>query len=292
MPVVGIDEESSSAGADGALPAALHAIPSPPLPSRQEHSVAVLDVHAPHEGVHSWKGFIVHIATIVVGLFIAVAIEQTVEAIHHRSESKDLQEQMRAVFRTNLVNDRRNLKQFVTERAYLTELRAAIEAQLHGQISSRAPAAQDPRIGATMHVFPSMAPYDAAKQNGTIALLPFGPLSIYNRVDFQRQLLLTADTQYLVALRALSAFQERFADSTATLELGQIPPAPDLAPMDNNDLREYLAGLSTVIKDTDTLASRYQLFDSMNQSALTLPRDETELVEKSLKLRGMSLPPP
>jgi hypothetical protein len=50
--------------------------------------------------------------------------------------------------------------------------------------------------------------------------------------------------------------------------------------------------LSTVIKDTDTLASRYQLFDSMNQSALTSPRDETELVERSLKLRGMSLPQP
>jgi hypothetical protein len=289
---MGIDEESSSAGADPALPAALQEIPDPPLLSRRKHPLTVLDVHAPHESVHSWKGFIIHIATIVVGLFIAVAIEQTVESIHHRSESKDLQQQMRAVFENNLINDRRNLKQFVTERAYLTELRAAIDARLHEQTPSPAPAAQDPRIGATMHVFPSMAPYDAAKQNGTIALLPFGPLSIYNRIDFQRQLLLSADAQYLGALRALSAFQERFADSTSTLELGQIQPSPDLALMDNNDLREYLSVLSTVIKDTDTLASRYQLFDSMNQSALTSPRDETELVEKSLKLRGMSLPPP
>jgi hypothetical protein len=290
LPVLGIDEESSSAGSDSALPAALQEIPNPPLPSPRERSVTVLDVHPPHENVHSWKSFFIHIATIVVGLFIAVAIEQTVEAIHHRSESKDLQEQMRTVFETNLINDRRNMKQFATERAYLTELRAAIDARLHGQTQAPAPPAQDPRIGATMHVFPSMAPYDAAKQNGTIALLPFGPLSIYNRVDFQRQLLLTADAQYLVALRALSAFEERFADSTATLELGQVPPSPDLALMDNNDLREYLAVLSTVIKDTDTLASRYQLFDSMNQVALTSPRDETELVERSLKLRGMALP--
>lgn len=287
-----IDEESSPAGPNPALPAALHESPGPALPSRREHSVTVLDVHAPHESVHSWKGFFIHIATIVIGLFIAVAIEQTVESIHHRSESRNLQEQMRAVFETNLINDRRNLKQFATERAYLTELRAAIDARLHGHTQFPAPPAQDPRIGATMHVFPSMAPYDAAKQNGTIALLPFGPLSIYNRMDFQRQLLLTADAQYLAALRALAAFQERFADSAATLELGQISPSPDLALMDNNDLREYLTVLSTVIKDTDTLASRYQLFDSMNQSALTSPRDETELVERSLKLRGMSLPQP
>jgi hypothetical protein len=289
---MGIDDESSSVGADPALPAALHEIQDLPLPSAREHSVTVLDVHAPHESVHSWKSFFIHIATIVVGLFIAVALEQTVESIHHRRESQDLQQQMRAVFETNLISDRTNLKQFVTERAYLTELRAAIDARLHGQTQPPAPSAQDPRSGATMHIFPSMAPYDAAKQNGTIALLPFGPLSIYNRIDFQRQLLLTADAQYLVALRALSAFQERFADSAATLELGQIPPAPDLALMDNNDLREYLTVLSTVIKDTDTLASRYQLFDSMNQSALSSPRDETELVERSLKLRGVSLPQP
>jgi hypothetical protein len=287
-----IDDESSPVGADPALPAALHETPDPLLPPRPEHSVTVLDVHAPHESVHSWRSFFIHIATIVIGLFIAVAIEQTVESIHHRSESKNLQEQMRAVFETNLINDRRNLKQFVTERAYLTELRTAVDARLHGQTQSPDPPAQDPRSGATLHVFPSMAPYDAAKQNGTIALLPFGPLSIYNRMDFQRQLLLTADAQYLVALRALSAFQERFADSAATLELGQISPSPDLALMDNNDLREYLTVLSTVIKDTDTLAARYQLFDSMNQSALTSPRDESELVERSLKLRGMSLPQP
>jgi hypothetical protein len=289
---MGTDEESSSVGADPALPAALYEVPEPPLPSRLEHSVTVLDVHAPHENVHSWTSFFIHIATIVIGLFIAVAIEQTVESIHHRSESKDLQKQMHAVFETNLINDRRDLKQFVTERAYLTELRAAINARLHGQTQSPAPPAQDPRIGATMHVFPSMAPYDAAKQNGTIALLPFGPLSIYNRMDFQRQLLLTADAQYLTALRALSAFQERFADSPATLELGEIPPSPDLAVMDDNELREYLTVLSTVIKDTDTLASRYRFFDSMNQVALTSPRDETELVERSLKLRGLSLPQP
>jgi hypothetical protein len=279
-------------GAAPALPAALHEAPDPPLPSYREHSVTVLDVHAPHESVHSWKSFFIHIATIVIGLFIAVAIEQTVESIHHRGESRNLQEQMRAVFAPNLINDRRNMKQFATERAYLTELRAAIDARLHGQTQSPAPSAQDPRIGATMHVFPSMAPYDAAKQNGTIAMLPFGPLSIYNRMDFQRQLLLTADAQYLVALRALSAFQERFADSTSTLELGQISPAPDLALLDNNDLREYLTVLSTVVKDTDTLAARYQLFDSMNQAALSSPRDENELVERSLKLRGMSLPQP
>ena len=28
----------------------------------------MLDVHAPHEAVHTWRDFFIHIATIVVGL--------------------------------------------------------------------------------------------------------------------------------------------------------------------------------------------------------------------------------
>ncbi len=36
-----------------------------------EISVPMLEVHAPHEALHTWKGFFIHIATIVVGLLLA-----------------------------------------------------------------------------------------------------------------------------------------------------------------------------------------------------------------------------
>jgi hypothetical protein len=32
----------------------------------------MLDVHAPHEAVHTWRDFFIHIATIGLGLLIAV----------------------------------------------------------------------------------------------------------------------------------------------------------------------------------------------------------------------------
>lgn len=44
----------------------------------------MLEVHAPHEATHSWKDFVVHIVTIVIGLLIAVALEQTVEHFHNQ----------------------------------------------------------------------------------------------------------------------------------------------------------------------------------------------------------------
>ena len=46
----------------------------------------MLDIHAPHESIHSWRDFFIHIATIVVGLLIAIGLEQTVEYFHHRHQ--------------------------------------------------------------------------------------------------------------------------------------------------------------------------------------------------------------
>jgi hypothetical protein len=52
----------------------------------------MLDVHPPHHPTHGWRDFFIHIATIVVGLLIAIGLEQTVEAIHHRREAAELRE--------------------------------------------------------------------------------------------------------------------------------------------------------------------------------------------------------
>jgi hypothetical protein len=52
----------------------------------------MLDIHAPHESAHSWKDFFIHIATIVVGLLIAVGLEQTVEYFHHRQQIAETRE--------------------------------------------------------------------------------------------------------------------------------------------------------------------------------------------------------
>jgi hypothetical protein len=49
----------------------------------------MLDVHAPHERVHSWSDFFIHIATIVIGLLIAIGLEQTVEYFHHRHQARE-----------------------------------------------------------------------------------------------------------------------------------------------------------------------------------------------------------
>ena len=44
----------------------------------------MLDVHAPNEPIHGWRDFLIHLATITVGLLIALSLERCVEWQHHR----------------------------------------------------------------------------------------------------------------------------------------------------------------------------------------------------------------
>jgi hypothetical protein len=55
----------------------------------------MLDVHPPHQAAHSWKDFFIHIITIVIGLLIAIGLEQTVEFVHHRNEVRETREALK-----------------------------------------------------------------------------------------------------------------------------------------------------------------------------------------------------
>ena len=48
-----------------------------------------MEVHPPDHAIHSWRDFIIHIATIVVGLLIAIGLEQSVEALRDLLRSLD-----------------------------------------------------------------------------------------------------------------------------------------------------------------------------------------------------------
>jgi len=51
-------------------------------PSISEVSAPMLDVHAPHQTVHTWKDFLIHVAAIAIGLLLALALENLAEYVH------------------------------------------------------------------------------------------------------------------------------------------------------------------------------------------------------------------
>ncbi len=105
----------------------------------------MLDVHPPPHAAHGWRDFFIHIATIVIGLLIALGLEQSAEGIHHRrqlSETRDAIAEERAAnerqFATTTDMFRRETKRFQTNLAvlqYLQQHPGAAPDTWPGQIS-------------------------------------------------------------------------------------------------------------------------------------------------------------
>ena len=61
----------------------------------------VIDIHPPHQSAHSWRDIFVHLATITVGLFIALSLEGCVEWQHHRHLVHEARENIRSEMQDN-----------------------------------------------------------------------------------------------------------------------------------------------------------------------------------------------
>jgi len=131
----------------------------------------MLDVHPPDEAVHSWKDFFIHIATIVVGLCIAVGLEQVVEFFHHRHEVRDTREKLRE-------ERRDNHRQLVLETSvWRVEVAALKNNMLVLQYLQKHPGTPEEKLPGTLvwgqhsAIFVHTA-WDAAQRDGIAALMP------------------------------------------------------------------------------------------------------------------------
>jgi hypothetical protein len=247
--------------------------------STPEVSAPMLDVHAPHQLVHTRRDFFVHIATIVIGLLIAVGLEQSIEALHHRNQRSELEAEMHAVLESDVKLDDEDLKKLAGFRAYLAELRAAIQARLGSQLLPAAPAVDDGRM-ALLLIYPSLAPYEAAKENGTAALLPTDRLRLYSRISYARDLTGVSRDRWYAGLTALGSFQERYVDSAGSLGSGEIAESPELGSLSVTELAEYARIVSSSIKETDLVVARLKIFDIECQAILAGARNEFDLIEQ------------
>jgi len=145
----------------------------------------MLDIHPPREAAHTWKDFFIHIATICVGLLIAIALEQTVEALHHYDQREALERRMHE-------ESLRNLALLKPERIYATQSRRylarCIQALEAGPASGGAVTVTLPVNDVNSPMFgilvsPSRGAWTVAKAAGAVALLPPETANIYARVD-------------------------------------------------------------------------------------------------------------
>jgi hypothetical protein len=244
----------------------------------------MLEPHAPHEQIHSWRSFAIHIAAIAVGLLLALALEQSAEAIHHRHQRADLERQMQGVLESDIRLDEQDFNQLRSMRAYFLDLRGAIVARLHGTPGATQPPARDSRM-AIFLAFPSLAPYEASQRDGTVAFLPADHIRLYNRLAVAREVMARDRDKWFSGIATLEAFQQRFAVSEGTMEGGAVVTAPDIGALSSAELAEYLADISVVIQDINILCARLDLLDLEIRALIAGARTEDELINASVRAR-------
>ena len=134
----------------------------------------MLDVHPPHEKVHSWTQFFIHIAAITIGLLIAIGLEQTVEYFHHRHQLREARRELSVEAEDNRGQLTKNLQ---AARTMTAELDANI-ALLRATQTSPA------KIGSRLvynwiGAWPLDGTWQAVKQNGSLGLMPHEELHSY-----------------------------------------------------------------------------------------------------------------
>jgi hypothetical protein len=93
----------------------------------------MLDVHPPHETIHGFRDFLIHLLTITAGLLIALGLEASVEAMHHRHQRKEADAMIRQEIEDNrkdLMDSSQGLK---AEIASMTKVLTALEEIAAGQ---------------------------------------------------------------------------------------------------------------------------------------------------------------
>jgi hypothetical protein len=140
-------------------------------PTSSEGPRQMLDIHPPHEAARSWKDFFIHLGTITIGLLLAIGLEQSVEAWHHRQQVRETRVALQAEHRENIERFHRNVTGHLKALAYLhSNLRVLMYLQAH-------PGTPEAKLPGTMlwQIFarePVTAAWSTAEHTNILALMP------------------------------------------------------------------------------------------------------------------------
>ena len=97
-----------------------------------------MDVHPPHEPVHTWRDVFIHLGMITVGLFVALMLEGFVQWMHHRHLVTEARANIRQEisYNTQLTNEdltslKQNEERLMKNLAQLEHIRATHQWEKH-----------------------------------------------------------------------------------------------------------------------------------------------------------------
>ena len=157
----------------------------PKVNSDSETSRPMLDVHAPHESIHTWKGFVIHIATITIGLLIAIGLEQLVEYFHHRHQAAAIAGKLKAESYENIATVRSDIENCDQTLAAIKSIVDSLD-----QKTRTSPVAPwiPPVLPKAQILKPSDAEWLIARDSALLQLLPSALVANYWKIEVSREI--------------------------------------------------------------------------------------------------------
>jgi len=129
----------------------------------------VLEVHPPNEPVHGWRDFLIHLATITIGLLIALSLEGCVEFWHHRSLVHEAEASMQIEIEANARALQRALDDVRKEQDFLKKDIAVMKKII---ANPKVPNKEDMRVDFRIRTFDDVS-WKTSQSTGALSYMPY-----------------------------------------------------------------------------------------------------------------------
>src|ERR1700722_7549728 len=188
----------------------------------------MLDIPPAHHAASTWRDFFIHITTIVLGLLIAIGLEQAVEALHRQHERSQIRESLHSEL-LEIENDTVTSRVTLATRNQWAKARIARVRAAVWQHQPLPP--PDPTPGATILVRPDDPLWRSAKTSGLAPLLTEQEVAAYSEIESLAAKIDVSYDRMVVAHSSHLAFEHEFPSLNGS---------PDLSHASAQDLRHYL----------------------------------------------------
>src|ERR1700704_5167431 len=172
----------------------------------------MIEVHPPHEDVHTWRQFFIHIAAITIGLLMAIGLEQTVVYFHHRHQLQEARRELAVELESNRRVIGINLE---ATRKMMADLDADMALLRAPQISpSDIRSKLIYRLGNIY--WPKDGTWQAAKQNGSLGLMAHDELHYYVYIYEDIAIIMEQSSEMGARIELARAIARRSPDGNLT----------------------------------------------------------------------------
>jgi len=207
-----------------------------------------MDVHAPHEPVHTWRDFAIHLTIVTIGLFIALSLEALVEHIHQRH--------LLHTAETNLHIELHENRDLLAGDEHALDL---TEAELQHNIDILTARKSNPALANTLSSnwhWDGMedSAWNTARDSGALALMPYDTEQAWSGIYAQQGAVNDQSRVYILDMyRAAAPTQGRTFAQLTPAELDQIIAGTQQSIVDLNLLRDLCKSLDNIYSHTGQL---------------------------------------